>query len=320
MKVALVGGTGFVGSYLVDELLRQGHDPVLLVRPGSEHRVRHAERCGLVSGDLDDHDAVRETVRGCDATVYNVGILREDTARGVSFEALHFEAARRVMDYAEEAGVQRFALMSANGARVDGGRYQSTKYKAEQYLRASAMDWTIHRPSVLFGNPRGRMEFATQLYRDIVSRPIPAPWFFDGLLPLRAGAMELSPVHVENVAQIMVAALERDDCRGRILSLGGPQRLSWRRILEVIGDATGHRVLGVPTPAWAVKAVATVLGDSDIMPVTREQISMLMEGNSCDSSGLFQSFGISPVPFDAAHLRYLKADGLSTAARTESPA
>jgi nucleoside-diphosphate-sugar epimerase len=89
MKVALVGGTGFVGSYLVDELLRQGHDPVLLVRPGSEHRVRHAERCGLVSGDLDDHDAVRETVRGCDAAVYNVGILREAPARGVSFEALH---------------------------------------------------------------------------------------------------------------------------------------------------------------------------------------------------------------------------------------
>ena len=102
-----------------------------------------------------------------DALIYNIGILRESPRRGVTFDELHNKAARRVMDAAAQLGVKRFLLMSANGVRPDGTAYQRSKALAEQHLRSTDLDWTIFRPSVIFGAPRGRMEFATQLQRDI---------------------------------------------------------------------------------------------------------------------------------------------------------
>ena len=306
MKVALFGGTGFVGSYLTDELLRQGHTPRLLIRSGSESKVRQPEQCELITGSIDEPDAVSRTVQEADAVIYNIGILKEYPKRNISFEALHFDGAKRVMDAAEQAGVSRFILMSANGVKADGTPYQKTKYMAEQYLETSALDWTIFRPSVLFGDPRGRMEFATQLFRDIVAMPMPAPLFHDGLLPMGAGSAQMSPVHVLDVARILVGSLVREADIGRIHELGGPDALSWKQILETIGQATGKRVFGLPTPAWAIKVVADLLAGTDILPVTRDQITMLMEGNTCDASDLFRANGIEPVPFNAANLQYLR--------------
>ena len=83
------------------------------------------------------------------------------------------------MDAAEGAGLRHFLLMSAHGVKADGTGYQRTKYMAEQYLESTGLDWAVFRPSVLFGEPRGRMEFATQLYRHIVRSPLPATLFYD---------------------------------------------------------------------------------------------------------------------------------------------
>ncbi len=319
MKVAIFGGTGFVGSYLVDELLERDHVPVLLIRPGSEHKLHRRDLCEVVPGVIEDPEAVRRTVTGADAVIYNIGILKEYPRRVITYQALHFEGARLAMDMAAEAGVKRFLLMSANGVKADGTAYQKTKYMAEQYLQASGLDWTIFRPSVLFGDPRGRMEFATQLYRDIVASPLPAPLFYDGLLPFGAGSMQMSPIHVSDVAKVFGESLQRQESVGQIYHLGGPRRVSWKQILEDIGQATGKRVFGLPTPAWVVKTVAGLLDGLDILPVTRDQMSMLMEGNSCDSAALFREFGIDPIPFEAEHLQYLNKPSTTKPALRQEP-
>ena len=140
MRVALFGGTGYVGSYLVDALLQAGMQPVLLVRPGHESRVRHRRGCDIVSGDLADTEALDEVLRGADSAIYNVGILREFPERGITFDELHYNAARRVIRAAERAGVGRFLLMSANGVKAQGTAYQRSKFRAEQLLAATAMD------------------------------------------------------------------------------------------------------------------------------------------------------------------------------------
>lgn len=306
MKIALFGGTGFVGSYLLDELLEQGHSARLLVRPGSDADVQSRDGCEIVAGTIADPAAVKSTIEGSDAVIYNIGILKEFPGRGVTFEALQFKGARLAIDSAKALGAQRFGLMSANGVKEDGTPYQQTKYMAEQYLQSSGLTWTIYRPSVLFGDPRGRMEFATQLYRDIVSMPIPAPLFHDGLWPFGAGSMPMSPIHVRDVASIVISSLARIQSERQIYHLGGPRQVTWKEILKTIGQATGKRVFGMPTPAWAVKTVAEMVKRLDIMPVTRDQITMLMEGNTCDSTELFREFAIDPIPFDVAHLDYLR--------------
>jgi uncharacterized protein YbjT (DUF2867 family) len=306
MKVTVFGATGFVGSYLIDELLAQGHLPVALVRPGSEPRLRQAEHCRVICGDIADSTAVKESVTGCDAVIYNIGILREYPRRDISFQKLHFEGARRAMQAATEQGVKRFLLMSANGVRADGTAYQRTKYLAEEYLKTTPLDWTIFRPSVVFGDPRGKMEFATQLYDEIVSSPLPMPLFHTGLLPTGAGRFALSPIHVSDVARVFVQALGMPGAAGRTYALGGPQDLDWKTILTTISQATGRHKLALPVPAWNVKLVASLLERFEWFPVTRDQITMLMEGNTCDASATMAAFQIEPIPFDTDSLAYLR--------------
>ena len=304
MRIALFGGTGFVGSYLVDALVAAGMHPVLLVRPGSEQRVRHPEACSWETGDITDSPAVARTVQEADAVIYNIGLLREFPQRGITFERLHFDAAKRVMDAALAAGARRFLLMSANGVRADGTAYQRTKYLAEQYLATTGLDWTVFRPSVLFGDPRGRQEFASQLRQDIVDAPLPAPLFYPGLLPIGAGEFQMSPVHVEDVAAAFVAALQRSETVGQVLTLGGPRSVSWREIIATIASAVGKQKLMLPVPALAVSMAAALLERFPDFPVTRAQIRMLLEGNTCPPDAL-QALGITPRPFDLDPLGYL---------------
>lgn len=308
MRVTVFGGTGFVGGYLVDALLAGGHEPVLLVRPGSGHKVQQAGRCTLVQGDIADSGAVKQAVAGADAVIYNIGILREFPSKGVTFDALHFEAARRAMDAAQAAGVSRFLLMSANGVKADGTAYQRSKYMAEQYLATTGLDWTVFRPSVLFGDPRGRMEFASRLLRDIVRSPLPAPLFFDGLLPLDAGGFRMSPVHVNDVAAVFVRALDMPETVGRIFGLCGPAALAWKDILQIIARAAGTTKRALPAPVLPLKALAMLLEQYAFFPITRDQLTMLMEGNTCDEPGAFRIFALEPVAFNEANLAYLRGD------------
>ena len=77
MKVALIGGTGYVGSYIADELIKDGHIPRLLVRKGSEHKVMQPEKCEIIEGDIDDDDALNKTLDSCDAVIYLIALIRE---------------------------------------------------------------------------------------------------------------------------------------------------------------------------------------------------------------------------------------------------
>ena len=304
MKVTVFGGTGFVGSYLVDALVAAGHHPVVLVREGSEHRLNQAEHCTLITGDLDTQAAIEAALDGADAAIYNIGILREFPRKGITFNALQYQAPVRVIDAAVAAGVKRFLLMSANGVKEHGTAYQQTKHRTEQHLKETKLDWTIFRPSVLFGDPRGRMEFASQLAHDIIDSPLPAPLFFDGLLPTGAGQFKMSPVHVENVAQAFVNSLDNDAAIGKVYRLGGEDSLTWQEILSRIASTKGKRKLMLPVPAIGVSAAASLLDRFEAFPVTHDQITMLMEGNTCPADDLV-SLGIEPIAFNDKALAYL---------------
>lgn len=306
MKVALIGGTGFVGSYLVDELVSQGHRPRLLVRPGSEAKVEHAQEVDRVTGDVGDPKAVRATLEQAEAVIYNIGLLREFPERGITFQSMHVDGLRRVADIAGELDVKRFILMSANGVRPDGTPYQRTKYEAERYLGTTGLEWTVFRPSVIFGPPRGRMEFCTQLLNQMIRPPVPAPLFFDGFDIAQAGAFRMAPVYVEDVAQAFEKALGLSETARETYSLCGPVQWSWKEIIQTIAAAVGKTKWMVPAPALLLKAVASPLERFEAFPVTRDQLGMLVEGNVCESGHGFEHFAIDPRPFAAENLSYLR--------------
>jgi NADH dehydrogenase len=307
MRVALFGGTGFVGSYIVDALLAAGHQPSLLVRDGSAGKISNPQACRLVNGGIGDAAAVRSLVEGCDAVIYNIGILREYPSQGITFRALQYDGARTAIDAAGQAGIKRFLLMSANGVEARLTAYQETKFQAEQYLAQSALDGTVFRPSVVFGDPRGRMEFCTQLADQMIRPPLPAPNFFTGWSPSRGG-FSMSPVFVGDVAQAFVRALVKPETVGGCYPLCGPEALPWPEIIRRIAAACGRRKIILPAPVAPIKMVAALLDRFDFFPVTRDQLTMLVEGNTGDSAGIFGMLNIAAQRFDPQALSYLAAD------------
>lgn len=304
MRVGIIGATGFVGGYLVEALLAAGHTPSVLVRPGSESKLASAERCHITPGDLDDHQAIEAVVEGCDAVIFNVGLLREFPRRGITFEETHSRAAARVIDAAVTAGVNRFVLMSANGVRQPGTPYQETKLAAEKYLRASGLAFTIFRPSVIFGDPHGKMEIATQLYQEMVRPPVPAIGFHTGMRAAK-GAILMSPVHVRDVADAFVNSLSNTETVGQSFELGGPESLSWTEMLRRISAAVGKQKWIVPMPISLMKFAATLFDWLPFFPATRDQLTMLAQGNTADSAALESLIDRPVTSFTAENLTYL---------------
>jgi NADH dehydrogenase len=296
MQVALIGGTGFVGGYLTEALLSAGHDVRVLVRKGSEHKLT-AGGLTVVAGDLGDGGALGELIGGCDAVIYNVGLLREFPRRGITFEAMQFQGVVDTVECMQATGVRRLVLMSAIGVKDPGTKYQSTKYRAERHALESRLDVTVLRPSVIFGDPHGTMEFATQLHRDMVRPPFPAVSF---------AGVRMSPVAATDVADAFVAALARDDTVGKVMELAGPEILAWETIVERIAAAVGRRKILLPMPVWLMRIGATLFDWLPFYPVTRDQLTMLVEGNTAPADALRNLIGREPLAMTPEALAYLR--------------
>ena len=296
MRVAIIGGTGFVGGYLIDALLRAGHDVVTLVRPGSDDKLQRRDEVDTVHGDLADSESLAKVVTGADAVIYNVGLLREFPGRGITFEATQFQGVVDTVAAASDAGTRRLLLMSAIGVKDPGTKYQATKFRAERHALDSDLDVTVLRPSVIFGDPRGTMEFATQLYHDMVRPPVPAIEF---------PGVQMSPVYCEDVADAFVAALGDDTTIGKTIELAGPEILTWRNILERIAEAVDRSKIILPMPLTLMRISATLFDWLPVFPVTRDQLTMLAEGNTGSAAALESLIGRDARPLDAKSLAYL---------------
>ena len=304
-NVAIIGGTGFVGSHVVDALHAAGHTTSLLVRAGSEDKVQRADGQRVTVGDIDDDEAIDAVLEGCDAVIYLIGILREERSKGITFRKMQYEGVVRVADTAKAKGVLRFLLMSANGVEAEETAYQQTKLDAELYVEETGLKYTVLRPSVIFGDPRGRMEFATQLRNDMVNMPLPAVGFYSGLKP-SSGKVLMAPVHVSNVASAFATALDDDTTIGETFELCGPDVLSWNEMIRRIATAVGRKKLILPMPLGLMKLAATALDWLPVFPVTRDQLTMLEQNNTCSQNRIGLLVPGKLIAFKDRNLAYLQ--------------
>ncbi len=131
------------------------------------------------------------------------------------------------------------------------------------------------------------------------------PMFFSGFNIFSAGLFKMSPIHVKNVAQFFVGAIDKEDSNKKIYELGGTTSYSWREMLKVISDACGKKKWSVPVPIGAVKLVAFFFDCFSWFPVTRDQLTMLAQGNVYESSKYFAQYGIDEISFNVKNLDYL---------------
>ena len=234
MNVAIFGATGFVGKYLLEELKKHDYNAQMLIRKGSENKIDISSNHKIILGDISNKDAIKQTLKDADAIIYTIGIIREFKRKNITFDYLHHQGIKNVIKEAEKLKIKRFVLMSANGVKKEGTKYQTSKYLGEMALINSNLNWTIFRPSLIFGDSDGRDEFCAQLKKDMLSLPFPAPLFHKGLLPFNAGQFKMSPIHVKNVASFFVKSIKMDNTFNKTYELGGPNDYTWIKIINIL--------------------------------------------------------------------------------------
>lgn len=286
-RVFVTGGTGFVGKAVIRALQAHGFIVRCLVRPGSEGRLKGFESIDRVPGNVLTPKGLAESMRGCAAVIHLVGIIRERRGSGVVFDRLHSLATANVLTAAREAGSRRYLQMSALGARPDArSRYHRTKWEAEESVRRSGLDWTIFRPSVIYGPGDGSISVLAAMVRRLPIIPV-----------LGDGCYRLQPVAVEQVAEGFARALERAPSVRQTYEVGGPHSYAFDEILDQIGLALGKpRVRKLHQPMIFVRPLVRLLEPLPFFPVTSEQILMLEENNVCDPTPFYRDFGLEPIP------------------------
>lgn len=304
-RVMLTGATGFVGRAVLRELVSRGHKPVCLVRDRPRFLKGAAklgpDRVEAVGGDLFDDAALAKAAEGAEACIHLVGIIFEKRLRGQTFERIHVEGTRRVIEACKAAGVKRIAHMSALGSRVNASsEYHRTKWLAEGFVKDSGLDWTIFRPSIIHG-PDG--EFMRLMKSFVSDAFVPALGFIPTPLPVIPyfgdGQNKLQPVSVKDVAHCFVAALSRPDTIGKIYGLGGPEAVSWKELYricrETIPGAKQWKPM-ISQPVWAAKFMAMTLMKLPILPDYMRfnvgQVQMSQEDSVCDIDPVEKDFGI----------------------------
>jgi len=277
--ILVTGGTGFVGGRLVARLLQEGEQVRVLAR--SRVEVSSIE---LITGDVRDLAAVVRAARGCDAVIHLVGIIRE---RGnATFQRVHLQGTRTLVQACQETGVRRLLHMSALGTRP-GARsaYHRSKWEAEQLVRASEVSATIFRPSVIFGPEGG---FISEIRRLLHQGPV-IPIIGDG-------AALLQPVWVEDVVTCFLRALSRPETIGHTYELGGPETYGFEQLVDLIAEAENINKPKVHLPVMLMRLAAAILGRlAPRFPITADQLTMLLEDNVCDLSSMREVFGVEPA-------------------------
>ena len=303
MRVFVTGASGFVGTAILDELLGRGDDVYALSHRGTFKA--HGDRLHTIRGDLFDHQALDAGIRGCDAIIHLAGIIMERPSRQVTFERIHFQGTQAVVDAAKRNGVVRYVHMSALGTRPDAvSQYHRTKWKAEEYVRASGLDWTIIRPSFIHG-PGGFMETEAKWARKQAMPFAAMPYFGSGVLGT-GGAGLLQPVYVRDVAQAFVEALDKPKTIRQTYDLAGPDRMTWPQMHRLASEEiVGKRRLTAPLPAWWAKLLATA-GLGPLLGFNRDQVIMSQEDNVADTTHFEQDFGWKPCAMRDALKEYAK--------------
>lgn len=307
-KVMVTGATGFVGRNIVRELLSRGLKPVCIVRNPEKLYKQHphasTDRFTTVVGSLSDSNALQQAAQQSQAIIHLVGIIIERRLKGQTFHKIHVEGTRKILEAAKQAGVRRYAHMSALGSRPNGvAKYHQTKWAAEELVRKSGLAWTIFRPSLIHG-PEG--EFM-QLIKKFVCglNPPVIPYF-------GTGKARLQPVSVKDVAYCFVESLFREQTIGQAYELGGPRRYSWVELYNACRALMPcarrwKPIVSQPVPvAKAIAALSApvlslgelVVPSLGLFRFDAGQVQMSQEDNICDQTVAENTFGIQMRDFE----------------------
>ena len=285
LRILVTGGSGFLGGYVLREAARRGHRTVALARSAAAAAAVTALGALPVTGDLDDADSLTNAFR---AKRYDVL---------VNLASLGFGHAPTIVTEAEIAGIPRAVFVSTTAVTTTlAARTKRVRLAAEQRIRASRLEWTILRPTMIYGDPGDRN----------LSRLLPllcrAP-----VLPVPGGGHLQQPVHAADVADAVLAAAERPPAAGHTYDVAGPEPITFSELLRTSASVVASRTRFVPVPLSPIVAAARGYEWLSRNPRIRvEQLRRLAEDKAFAIDDAVRDLDYAPRPF---------ADGIRAEAR-----
>lgn len=302
--ITLIGGTGFIGKYVVKHLAAQGYTVRIISRdPEGALSLKTSGDVGQVVlqyGDLAKPQTLEGKLEGSYAVINLVGILFERGRQ--NFSALHAQGAEKLAKMCKAAGVERYIHISSLGVdKATSSKYAKTKFFGEKATLAAFPEAIILRPGVVFGPEDNFFNQFASLLRFAPAFPV-----FGG------GKTRFQPVYVGDVAAAVVAVLEDLTTQGKIFELAGPEIVTFKEILEFTANTINKKAQFFSIP-FAFASVSAIFAElAPVPPITRDQVRLLQYDNVA-SEGVrgFAELGIHPTSFRLTVPSYLQRFALN---------
>ena len=295
--ILVTGGTGFVGSHLMKRLASERIQTRCLARKTSAIEKLKELGIEVAYGDVLDKESLKKAVEDVETVIHLVGIIVEK--KGATFEIIHTQGTKNLVDVSKAAGVQRFIYISALGARENArSRYHKTKWEAERAVINNGMEYVIFRPSIMIGEGG---EFITMLSKIVRWAPI---------IPIIDGESRVQPIYVENTVDCIIKSLTDPKTTNRIFEIAGPDQITYKQLFLTLME-----VLDVDNPTFQIPttfmwpAARILEGIMEKPPITTQQLIMLQEDNICDIREMQEVFNLKLVPFKEALKSFLPPEG-----------
>jgi NADH dehydrogenase len=289
MKIAITGGTGFVGSHLAERFAKEGHDVVLVARHLRNRQL--PPHTTFAASDLTDANALASAFSGCDAVAHCAGINREIGQQ--TYKNVHIEGTRRVVEAAQKAGVSKIALMSFLRARPNcGSSYHESKWAAEEIIRNSGLDYTIVKAGMVYGRGDHMLDHLSHSFHTL---PLLATVGFQ--------QKGIRPLAVDDLMDVLHVALVEGRLSKQTIALTGAEELYLSEAAQRVAQVLGRRIFIFPAPVWFHYVLAQFFERTMKIPlVAKAQVRILSEGvtepaQPCD-----------PLPDDLEPLRRFTED------------
>lgn len=300
--IAIIGGTGFVGTHLACELARRRCRIRVITRRRERNRqLLVIPSLELVEANVHSAASLSNALRGCDAVVNLVGILNERDCAGESFDDVHARTPNKVAEAARFNRITRLLHMSALGADVAApSQYLRSKARGEEAAHAQAaegMQVTSFRPSVIFGPRDGLFSMLADTLRI-------SPYF----LPLACADARMAPLYVGDLVQAMANCLHDSDTFGQRYNLCGPRSYTLQELAEYAAQVLGLRRRIIALPDVVARMQARLMQLIPGSPFTMDNYLSLQIDSVCEDND-FARLGITPVTLESVVPSYLAGGG-----------
>lgn len=292
--ILLTGATGFVGAYLAKALAENKYKVRALVRKTANTQRLQVLGFEIANGDVTEPASLKDALKEIDTVIHLVAIIEEK--RGATFEKINRRGTENVVEAAKQAGVKRIIHMGALGTGpYEKYPYSYTKWQGQQAVERSGLDYTVLRPSIIFGEGDGFVSVLAKLIRRSPVMPI-----------IGSGQTRFQPIWIGDVVRCVLEILKNGRFSKKVIDVGGARILSYEEIVDEIIKALGVKRVKLHVPPGLVKLGAKMLKSMKLpVPVTPEQIDLLELDNVTEPGSVERQFGFKPRALEVENIRYV---------------